>query len=73
MKFFFSKTDSLYKIFKTLEKIPSQKAVQMFIDPEHPFFENQRWGKQMVEYVIFYIMTKEKKKNLIENILKTYD
>jgi hypothetical protein len=43
MKFFFAKTDSLYKIFKTLEKIPSQKAVQMFIDPEHPFFENQWW------------------------------
>jgi hypothetical protein len=51
MKFFFAKTDSLYKIFKTLEKIPSQKAVQMFIDPEHPFFENQWWGKQMVEII----------------------
>ncbi len=38
MKFFFLKTDSLYKIFKTLEKIPAQKAVQIFIDPEHPFF-----------------------------------
>lgn len=50
MKFFFAKTDSLYKIFKTLEKIPSQKAVQMFIDPEHPF-ENQRWWKQMVEII----------------------
>ena len=51
MKFFFSKTDSLYKIFKTLEKIPPQKAVQMFIDPEHPFFENQRWGKQMLDVI----------------------
>jgi hypothetical protein len=51
MKFFFAKTDSLYKIFKTLEKIPPQKAVQMFIDPEHPFFENQWWGNQMVEII----------------------
>jgi len=51
MKFFFAKTDSLYKIFKTLEKIPPQKAVQMFIDPEHPFFENQWWWKQMVEII----------------------
>ncbi len=51
MKFFFAKADSLYKIFKTLEKIPPQKSVQIFIDPEHPFFENQRWGKQMAEII----------------------
>ncbi len=51
MKFFFLKTDSLYKIFKTLEKIPPQKAVQIFIDPEHPFFENQRRGKQVQELI----------------------
>ncbi|MBQ9553847.1 hypothetical protein IJU97_02550 [bacterium] len=23
----------------------------MFIDPEHPFFENQRWGKQMLDVI----------------------
>ncbi|MDO4713373.1 MAG: hypothetical protein Q4B28_01650 [bacterium] len=51
MKFFFLKTDSLYKIFKTLEKIPAQKAVQIFIDPEHSFFENQWRGKQMQEII----------------------
>ncbi len=51
MKFFFLKTDSLYKIFKTLEKIPAQKAVQIFIDPEHPFFEHQRWGSQIQELI----------------------
>ena len=51
MKFYFSKTDSLYRIFKTLEKVPSQKAVQIFIDPEHPFFDNQWWGKQILEII----------------------
>ncbi len=51
MKFFFLKTDSLYKIFKTLEKIPAQKAVQIFIDPEHHFFENQWRGKQIQELI----------------------
>ena len=74
MKFFFSKTDSLYKIFKTLEKIPSQKAVQMFIDPEHPFFENQRWGKQMVEIIekrnlnITFSAEKESNRKYFENL-----
>lgn len=51
MKFFFLKTDSLYKIFKTLEKIPPQKPVEMFIDPEHSFFENLRRGQKLQEIV----------------------
>ena len=74
MKFFFSKTDSLYKIFKTLEKIPSQKAVQMFIDPEHPFFENQWWWKQMVEIIqqrnlnITFSAEKEVNRKYFENL-----
>lgn len=42
MKFFFSKTDSLYKIFKSLEKIPSHREVEIFIDPEHSLFDNER-------------------------------
>jgi hypothetical protein len=41
MKFFFTKTDSLYKIFKSLEKIPSHKNVEIFIDPEHSLFDNE--------------------------------
>ena len=49
MKFFFSKTDSLYKIFKTLEKIPSGRKVEIFIDPEHSLFDNPRRGKQIKE------------------------
>lgn len=51
MKFFFLKTDSLYKILKTLERIPQQKPVEIFIDPEHAFFDNPRWGKQVYEII----------------------
>lgn len=51
MKFFFSKTDSLYKIFKTLEKIPTGRKVEIFIDPEHSLFDNERWGKQIKEII----------------------
>jgi hypothetical protein len=47
MKFFFSKTDSLYKIFKTLEKIPAGRKVEIFIDPEHSLFDNEWRGKQI--------------------------
>ena len=49
MKFFFSKTDSLYKIFKALEKIPSHRDVEIFIDPEHSLFDNERWWEQIKE------------------------
>lgn len=51
MEFFFTKNDSLYQIFKLLEKLPSWKAVEIFIDPEHGFFENPRWGKQVKEII----------------------
>jgi hypothetical protein len=49
MKFFFAKTDSLYKIFKTLEKIPNGRKVEIFIDPEHALFDNPWRGKQIKE------------------------
>jgi len=49
MKVFFLKEHSLYKIFKTLEKIPNGKVVQIHIDPEHAFFENERRGQQILE------------------------
>ena len=42
MKFFFAKTDSLYKIFKSIEKIPTHRSVEIFIDPEHSIFDNER-------------------------------
>ena len=49
MKFFFAKTDSLYKIFKSLEKIPPHKNVEIFIDPEHSLFDNEWWWQQIKE------------------------
>ncbi len=49
MKLFFVKEDSLYKIFKTLEKIPRKKQVQIFIDAEHSLFENEWRWKQIKE------------------------
>lgn len=74
MKFFFLKTDSLYKIFKTLEKIPPQKAVQIFIDPEHPFFDNQRRGKQIQELIqtrklnVTFLAEKEKNRKYFQQL-----
>ena len=51
MKFFFAKTDSLYKIFKSLEKIPSHRNVEIFIDPEHALFDNE-WRWQQIKDII---------------------
>ncbi|MFZ5341437.1 MAG: hypothetical protein ACOZBL_02535 [Patescibacteria group bacterium] len=48
MKINFSEKDSLYKIFNTIEKIPSnKKQVKINIHHENPFFENIWWGKQL--------------------------
>lgn len=49
MKIFFQKDHSLYKIFKTLEKIQDGKTINIYIDPEHILFENERWWKQFQE------------------------
>lgn len=51
MKFFFAKTDSLYKIFKSLEKIPSHREVDVFIDPEHSLFDNERRWQQIKDII----------------------
>lgn len=47
MKLFFVNEDSLYKIFKTLEKIPRWKDVEISIEPDHPLFDNERWWRQI--------------------------
>lgn len=47
MKLFFATDDSLLKIFKTLEKIPRWKEVEISIEPEHSLFDNERRGKQI--------------------------
>lgn len=51
MKLFFIKEDSLYKIFKTLEKIPKQKKVMIEIESHNAFFEHERRGKQIKDLI----------------------
>ncbi len=51
MKLQFDKKDSIYKIFKTINKIPSYRAVTIFIDGQNPFFRNLRRGKQIMELI----------------------
>lgn len=49
MKLFFSADDSLYKIFKTLEKIPRGKPVDISIEASHSLFDNEWRWKQIKE------------------------
>ncbi len=74
MKLFFLKDHSLYKIFKTLEKLPNGKTVHISIDPEHSFFDNERWGKQIQELLqqrnihAFFITKTEHSRKFFEKI-----
>lgn len=57
MKLFFDRSDSFYKIFKSVEKISDGKSVSLEIHPHNQFFKNiWRW-KQLIE------LLKEKKIN----------
>lgn len=49
MKLFFLAEDSLYKIFKTLEKVPKWKQLEISIDSHHSIFDNEWWWKQIKE------------------------
>lgn len=78
MKLFFSEDDSLYKIFKTLEKIPRWKEVEISIEATHPLFDNEWWWKQIKEILdkrtvnATFSAQNEKSKNFFEKIwLKT--
>ena len=51
MKLFFFADDSFYKIFKTLEKIPRWKEVEISIEPTHSLFDNEWWWKQIKDIV----------------------
>jgi hypothetical protein len=51
MKLFFLKDDSLYKIYKTLEKVSSKKPLIVYIDEDNDFFAHQRRGKQIKELI----------------------
>lgn len=55
MKLYFDRSDSFYKIFKSIEKIPDWKKIQLEIHPHNQFFKNIRWWKQLLE------LLKEKK------------
>jgi len=74
MKIFFQKEHSLYKIFKTLEKIPENKTIYIYLDPEHSFFENERRWKQIQEILAkrkinaFFITQNERSKKFFQNI-----
>lgn len=74
MKIFFLKEHSLYKIFKTLEKVPIGKSVQIYIDPEHSFFENERWGTQIQDLLdkrkikATFVTKSDKNKRFFENL-----
>ena len=78
MKFFFLKEHWLYKIFKTLEKIPNKKTIHVYIDPEHAFFENERRSKQIKEILdkrqiaAFFIAKTERIKNFFEKVWLPY-
>lgn len=74
MKLFFLKDQSLYKIFKTLEKIPNNKTIHIYIDPEHAFFDNEWRGKQIQEILTdknlnaFFITKTDKARNFFRKI-----
>lgn len=74
MKLFFLKDHSLYKIFKTLEKLPHGKTIHISIDPEHAFFDNEWRGKQIQELLqqrnihAFFITKTENSKRFFEKI-----
>ncbi len=66
MKLFFLKEHSLYKIFKTIEKVPNGRTIYIYIDPEHSFFDNERRGKEIKELLqkknlTAYFVTKTEK------------
>ena len=78
MKIFFSADDSLYKIFKTLEKIPRWREVEISIEPTHSLFDNEWWWKQIKDIIekreikATFITQSEKCRKFFESIgLKT--
>jgi len=72
MKFFFLQEHGLYKIFKTLEKVPKKKTIHIHIDPEHAFFQNDRRAKQIKEIldkrevVWLFVAKTQRAKNFFE-------
>jgi hypothetical protein len=48
MKLFFTKDDTLYKIMRSIEKLPKGKEVSLYIDYQNSFYSHPWWGKQIV-------------------------
>lgn len=51
MKLFFLKDDSLYKIYKTIEKAPKNKKIFIYIEVKNQFFLHEWRGKQIKELI----------------------
>lgn len=51
MKIFFLETDTLFKIFKTLEKVSQGKKVSIYIEQGNDFFVNE-WRASQIKEVI---------------------
>ena len=74
MKIFFVKEDSLYKIFKTLERIPTWRNVEISIDSEHSLFVNDRRWSQLKEIIenkwlkVTFVTKSEKVKKFFINV-----
>lgn len=79
MKLFFTKTDTLYKIIKSLEKVPKGRQLFLYIDNENSFFANPWRGKQVdtllkekgVSYV--FVCKDAKAKKYFENLQLPYE
>ena len=74
MKVFFVKEDSLYKIFKTLERIPTWRNVEISIHSEHSLFVNDRRWAQLKEIIenkwlnVTFVTKSEKVKRFFVNV-----
>lgn len=47
----FKKSDSLYKIFKILKKVPPYKKAIITIDQKHELFEHKWWASQIADLI----------------------
>ncbi len=78
MKLFFLRSDSLYTIFTTIEKIEHKKNIEIFIENGNQFFLNEWWWKQIKELLheknmtaTFVVGSKKKEEFLKSLWLKT--
>ncbi len=49
MELSFNKSDSFYKIFKTFEKLPDNKKLLIYINPENQFYNNKWRWEQLIQ------------------------